>query len=62
MKSETGRKILSVFFAISLPCIKPLFVVATGDLTESARNILDSQQIEQEWQVYRSLLGDISCT
>ena len=51
-----GKENFERFLRYSLPCIKPLFVVATGDLTESARNILDSQQIEQEWQVYRSLL------
>ena len=45
-----------LFHRDTLPCIKPKFVVATGDLTESTRNILDSGQIEQEWKIYQNLI------
>jgi hypothetical protein len=53
----SGTEHLEYFLRETLPLIKPLFVVATGDLTDAKQNPgLGSQQHQQEWETYRSLL------
>lgn len=51
-----GYKNLEYFLKNTMPCINPLFVLATGDLTDARTGIFGTGQRPWEWEQYHQLL------
>lgn len=52
-----GLENLEYFLSLTMPCINPLFVLSTGDLTDARAGIFQSRQQQIEWDKYHHLLA-----